>query len=97
MLDIKSTQTHCGQYKRYGDFFRVYEIETDLTDEEIVIKWCFENVYKRVVPKEDEYMRAIRYGTGEKSGDADYYFAGYYSIKKVNGGFRFQICEPYTD
>lgn len=26
---IKAKQTECGQRKKYGDFFRVWEIETD--------------------------------------------------------------------
>ena len=33
-MEYKATSVHCGQYKRYGDFFRVWEIETENEDEE---------------------------------------------------------------
>ena len=46
---IEAKQIHCGQYKPYGDFFRVWNVQTDMTKEE-AIKWCFENLYKRIVP-----------------------------------------------
>lgn len=32
-----------------------------------------------------------------KFNDAGYYFAGYYSTRKFEGGFEFTICEPYAD
>lgn len=92
---IEAKQTHCGQYKRYGDFFRVWKIQTDMSKDE-VIKWCFENLYKRIVPPSGEWHANIRFG-GPKRNDANYYFAGYYSIEEIDGGFEFKICEPYAD
>lgn len=92
---IKATQTHCGQYKRYGDFFRVWEIETD-ESEEAVLEYCFTELYKREVPTSAEWHHAIRYG-GERWNDPAYYFAGYYSIEKTDTGFTFKVCEPYAD
>lgn len=91
---IEAKQTHCGQYKRYGDFFREWEIMTNLPEEE-VIEWCFENLLKRKVPPEREWHANII--GGEKNGDYRYYFAGYYSISKIDGGYKFVVCVPYTD
>ena len=90
-----ATQTHCGQYKPYGDFFRVWEISTDRSKEETV-EWCFENLSKRRVPTSAEWHKNIRID-GEKSGDAGYYFAGYYAIEPIESGFKFTICEPFAD
>lgn len=92
---IKSTHTHAGQYRRYGDFFREWEIETD-EPEEAVLEYCFTELYKRRVPEEAEWKANIRCG-GPKSGDAGYYFAGYYNLKKTETGYHFTICEPYAD
>ena len=92
---IEAKQTHCGQHRRYGDFYREWEVKTDLPQGE-VIEWCFENLYKRRVPHASEWHVNIRVG-GEKDGDPGYYFAGYYSIRKIDGGYEFTICEPYAD
>ena len=93
---IEAKQTPCGQYKRYGDFFRVWTIKTDLPQEEVVA-WCFENLYHgRVLPCSGEYHSNIRYG-GPKFNDAGYYFRGYYTIEKIDGGYKFTICEPFAD
>jgi hypothetical protein len=95
-MDFVVIQKHCGQYKSYGDFFRVWEIKTD-AEKQDVLDYCFANVYRRPVPESGEWHRNIRYGTGEKSGDANYYFAGYYTLAKIEGGWTFTVCEPYTD
>lgn len=87
---------HVGQYKPYGDYFRVWDIKTDATKED-VIERCFSEVYKCRIPETSEFHRNIRYGTGEKSGDASYYFSGYYTIEPIDGGFRFTVCEPFAD
>lgn len=92
---FEAKQTHCGQYKRYGDFFRVWEVKTDKSKEETV-DWCFENLYKKRVPESAEWHKNIQYG-GAKSGDMEYYFAGYYSVKAIDGGFEFTVCTPYDD
>ena len=92
---IEAKQTHCGQYKRYGDTFKEWDITSDLPKEEVV-KWCFDNLTNREVPESAEWHANIRIG-GAKSGDAGYYFAGYYTFKKVDNGYRFVICEPNAD
>ena len=43
MFEVK--QTHCGQYKAYGDFFRVWEITTEASVEE-TMKYFYENIHK---------------------------------------------------
>lgn len=93
---MKAIQTHCGQYKKYGDFFRVWKIETKEEDREKVLQYCFDNLYKRVVPNEAEWRKNIRYG-GEKSNDMYYYFGGYYILAKNENGYTFTVCEPYAD
>lgn len=94
---IKAKQTECGQRKKYGDFFRVWEIETD-EPREAVLEYCFEELYKRNgIPTEEEWRKEIRHGTGAHSGDADYYFRGYYRLEKTKTGFKFTVGEPYAD
>lgn len=93
-MEVK--QIHCGQYKRYGDFFRVWEVKTDSKNKEEVLNYLFENVYKRKVPCSGEWHANVRYG-GEKSSDPGYYFAGYYTLEEIEGGYKFTICEPYCD
>ena len=93
---IKATQTHCGQYKRYGDFFRVWEIETD-EDEEAVREYCFSELYKKKdMPTEAVWRAAVRYG-GERWSDPGYYFRGYYKLNETEIGYKFTICEPFAD
>ena len=92
---FKAKQIHCGQYRRYGDFYRVWEVKTDRSKKETV-EWCFANIYKRRVPEQAEWRRNISDG-GAHRGDMGYYFAGYYSICEIEGGFKFTICEPYAD
>ena len=92
---FEAIQTHCGQYKRCGDFFREWEVKTKQNREETV-EWCFSNLYKQRVPHSGEWHANIRYGA-EKFSDAAYYFDGYYDIIPIDGGFKFVICEPYSD
>ncbi|WP_337664223.1 hypothetical protein [Suilimivivens sp.] len=96
MFEVK--QTHCGQYKAYGDFFRVWEITTEASVEE-TMKYFYENIHKlkTPLPSEGEWRAAIRFGTGEHSGDASYYFRGYYKIERIENGYRITVCEPYAD
>ncbi len=95
--EFKATQTHCGQYKPYGDFFRVWEIEAACQDKGKVLKFCFGELYKRQVPESAEWHRNIRIQTGAKDGDANYYFAGYYTLEKTGTGWKFTVCEPFAD
>ncbi len=94
--EFHATQTHCGQYKRYGDLFRVWDIQTECQDKAKVLEYCFSELYKRKIPESSEYHANIRID-GEKSGDANYYFAGYYTLEKTNTGYKFTVCEPYAD
>jgi len=96
MEKIKVEQLHCGQYRSYGDFFRVWSLETEVEDKETILNYCFENLYKRRLPESIDYHRNIRFG-GEKSGDANYYFEGYYQLDKCQTGWKFTVCEPYCD
>jgi hypothetical protein len=95
--ELKAQPIHCGQYKPYGDFFRVWDIETDCEDKGKVLEYCFTSLYQSRIPESDEWHKNIRYGTGEKSGDANYYFAGYYNLNKTATGYKFTVCEPFTD
>jgi hypothetical protein len=92
---ITVNQIQCGQSKPYGDFFRIWEIKTDMSKEDS-LSWCFENIYKRKVPEYGEWRKNTVLG-GEKYGDLGYYFAGYYTIKSHENGYMFTICEPYCD
>lgn len=92
---FNAKQTHCGQYQKYGDFFRVWEIETDMSKEEVLEK-CAE-LCKRKLPESVEYHKEIRYGSGRRSGDANYYFRGYYTLEEIENGYKFTVCEPYAD
>lgn len=56
---IEAKQTHCGQYKPYGDFFRIWNVQTDLPQDEVV-KWCFEKLYHgKVLPIHAEWRANI--------------------------------------
>ena len=92
---FNTKQTQCGQYKRYGDFYRVWEIQTEASKEE-TFEYCFSELHKRRVPQRAEYMNNIKYGAKEWS-NADYYFAGWYSLSEIDGGYKFTVCEPYAD
>lgn len=97
-MGFKVEQIHVGQYRRYGDFFRVWEIKTEASSEE-TMKFFFENVHilKNPLPSEEEWRKAIRYGKGEHAGDASYYFRGYYRLEKMSDGYKVTVCEPYAD
>lgn len=85
---------HCGQYERYGDFFRVWKIKTDGESKEEVLKYIRENVHKYDLPPAGEWAVNVRYG-GEKYNDPAYYFRGYYTLDKIKGGYRYTVREPY--
>lgn len=93
---FEATQTHCGQYKRYGDFFREWAIKTDLPKGE-ALKRCFDELNEgRILPESAEWHKNVRHG-GDKFSDAGYYFRGYYTIEKTETGYHFSICEPFAD
>lgn len=89
-------QIHCGQYKRYGDFYRVWEIKTDGESEEEVLKFIRENVQKTDLPPAGEWSANVRYG-GERANDPAYYFRGCYSLEEIEGGYKYTVKEPYCD
>ena len=92
---IESKNIHSGQYKPYGDFYRVWDITT--TDpKEKVLEYCFEELRKRRVPPEAEWRAAVRYG-GERWNDSYYYFAGWYRLEPTENGYKFTVCEPWAD
>lgn len=98
---IQATKIHQGQYKRYGDSFYVWMIDTgseELTEEQVVA-WGFENLNnKRTLPIEAEWRRNVRYD-GPRGNDPGYYFDGYYKIRSSNipNTWEFTICRPYCD
>lgn len=96
-MNFKAKRTHCGQYRPYGDFFRVWEIETNCEDEEKVLDFCFTELYTRRVPSKAEWSAEIRIGSGSHAHDPAYYFAGYYTLTKIENGYEFKICEPFAD
>lgn len=87
---------HCGQYKRYGDFFRVWEIKTDGESPKEVLKYIKENVHKYDLPHAGEWSANVRYG-GERFNDPTYYFRGCYYLTEIEGGYKYTVREPYCD
>lgn len=57
---MKSELIHSGQYKRYGDTFRVWKITTDGENEEEVLKYIKENVFNKDLPPSGEWSANIR-------------------------------------
>lgn len=92
----KITQIHCGQYKRYGDFFRVWEIETDEQDDNKVLEYCQNEICKKKIPSFSEWKPKIMHG-GSEFGNPNYYFAGYCKLEKIENGYKYTVCEPYCD
>lgn len=93
---MEAKQIHCGQYKRYGDYFRVWEIKTDGESKEEVLKYIRENVHKSDLPPSGEWSANVRYG-GERSNDPAYYFRGCYTLEEIDGGYKYTVKEPYCD
>lgn len=96
-MNFKTKRTYCGQYRPYGDYFRVWEIETDCEDKEQVLDFCFTELYEKRIPPKAEWSAEIRIGSGSHAHDPAYYFAGYYKLTKIENGYEFKICEPFAD
>ena len=94
-MEVK--QTHCGQYERYGDFYRVWEITTDAYEEEVKAHCLSELAKKDNLPTEAQWRADIRYPDGAHCNDARFYFRGYYKLEKTSSGYTFTVCEPYAD
>lgn len=81
-LKDKIVHVHSGQYRRYGDFYRVWDInDPDASPDEILAHFFKD---KQPLPNAAEFS-------------ANYYFRGYYKLVKTEYGYRFTICEPYCD
>lgn len=87
---------HCGQYSPYGDYFIVWDIQTDGESRDEVLKWVRENFYCKDLPSEEEWSANIRYG-GAHFYDPVYYFCGCYTLEEIKGGYRYTVREPYCD
>ena len=95
-MDITAKNVHSGQYRAYGDTFRVWGVKTDSDNEAEVLEYCFETLlHGRRVPERAEWRRNVQVG-GAKSNNDGYHFAGYYALEKIDGGYKFTVCEPYT-
>lgn len=84
-----ATVEHSGQYHPYGDTFRVYKITTNCTDKDIVVDF----VKTFLVPSDKDISEKSNWNID----DIYDYFRGYYTIEKIEGGFKYTKCEPYTD
>lgn len=88
--------THCGQHKGYGDYFRVWKIETDMPKEAVIEK-CFSELRKENFPKPKEWHEETVYGATDAPMDESYCFRGYYKLKRIEGGYEFTFYESYAD
>ena len=77
---------HSGQYRPYGDTFRVFNITTKDKDSESVLE-VMKSLYGYDVPLKKDW----------NPGSIDCYFNGYCEIEAIDGGFKYTKCEPYTD
>lgn len=93
---MEAKVVHCGQYRPYGDYFRVWDIQTDSESRDEVLKYVRENVYSKELPPAGEWSANIRYG-GPRSNDPAYYFRGCYFMEEIDGGYRYTVREPYCD
>lgn len=80
------TWVHSGQYRPYGDTFRVAEIRTDETNKLNVLEAISIFDGYDVPEKKDWNPHQI-----------DSYFRGYCEIEKTDYGWKYTKCEPYTD
>lgn len=88
---------HCGQYEPYGDYFRVWDIQTDGESRDEVLKWVRENVYGKDLPPDEEWSENLCY-CGPRFDDLDYYFRGrYFFSKNDDDCYRYTVIEPYCD
>lgn len=82
------TWTHVGQYRPYGDFFRVAEIRTKDTNPNSILE-IMKIFYRCNVPLKKDW--------DNKRKTMDEYFAGYCTVEAIPGGFKYTKCEPYDD
>lgn len=77
---------HSGQYRPYGDTFRVFNITTNDKDSASILE-VMRSLYGYDVPLKKDWNPC----------DIDCYFNGYCEIEAIDGGFKYTKCEPYTD
>lgn len=80
--------THVGQYRRYGDFFRVAEIRTTNRDPNAILE-IMKTFYRCDVPLKKDW--------DNKRKTMSEYFAGWCIVEPIPGGFKYTKCEPYDD
>lgn len=85
-----ATVEHTGQYRPYGDTFRVYNIETTCLDKDIVI-----DMVKTFIAPNDKNV-PVKEEWSKLEGPVNY-FRGYYTIEKTSTGWKYTKCEPFTD
>jgi hypothetical protein len=78
--------THVGQYRPYGDTYRVCEVRTDeqLSDSDVL----------NLVGEHHKRPKA-EFDKGCSSPME--YFAGWYTVEHTEYGYLYTGCEPYTD
>lgn len=97
---FEAKQIEDGQRKRYGDYYRAWNIITDLP-RGAVVRRCLEELTRRDIPERTERLNNIRKG-GERDSDANYYFRGSYTLTEQGAGetitgYVFRVREPYAD
>lgn len=92
---FKAIKIHSGQYRAYGDIYYEWDVETDLPEEKILDK-CLKVCGGEGLPSKEDFRKNTKYG-GERWGDANYYFRGYYEFIETENGYHFTICKPFAD
>ena len=78
--------SHVGQYRPYGDTYRVCEIHTT---QELSVSDILSLIDNRgKLPKEEFDSKQLTMSE---------YFTGYYTIEKTQYGYLYTGVEPYTD
>lgn len=92
MSEVKMRVVHRGQIQPYSDTYNVWEVETDMPEEE-VLKWCQREILSsRYVPSQKEWE------SRQAKESLEYYFRGFYNLVKFKEGvWRFTRVMPYTD
>lgn len=104
---FEAKQIEYGHKERYGDFYRTWNIITDLP-REAVVRRCLAELAKRDMPERTEWLKNIRKGLenirkgGERDDVDDYYFRGSYTLTaqgegETITGYVFEVREPYAD
>lgn len=91
MSDVKMRVIHSGQYVPYGDSYKVYELETDMSYDD-ALAWCKREILSnRYLPSYEEFQKR------EDEMSPYEYFRGFWNFIEFEGKYRFTITKPYTD